>query len=560
MRPRFGSAKFLAVIAANAMIACCCAGAALAASCDDQRGAVIFEDNFTDDSGGWGQIDQPNQKFGGGAWSLHLDPKFGNWGIVNTTFNAQDADYCMEVVVPKSIAPGNAVDLELLFWATDFDNFYAAGIESDGHAGLWRKAAGQWQTVADLADPGVKFAPGSIAAIRVQAITNLIVFSVNGVEVKRVRAQMPRGQLKFGVYFETQRENPPPGISVTIKRFRVTAGPAADLGAPDKQKAIALRNSGDDYAKKGDLDRAIADYDEAIRLDPTYPATFRARGETYGSKGEFDRAIADFTEAIRLDPNYALAYAQRALTYFLRADYDRSIADSNKAIELNPKNAAWLSGRGDAYLATGENARAVSDYSEAIRLNPADKETYNSRANAYRNAGDSGHAIADYTDAVRLDPKFVGPYYNRGVVALYGGLEAKALDDFKHVIRLDPQFAYAALWLDIAARRNEQPSQLSEAIKRVDQTEWPAPILFLYVDEMTPEAVLAAADDQDSKTRESAVCEADFYIGELLLLRNDKDKARAPLQAAAESCPKSKPEWWAANNEVKTLSATKVRM
>jgi tetratricopeptide (TPR) repeat protein len=54
---------------------------------------------------------------------------------------------------------------------------------------------------------------------------------------------------------------------------------------------------GNAYANKNDFDRAIADYDEAIRLNPT-SSTFSARGNAYANKNDFDRAIADYDEAI----------------------------------------------------------------------------------------------------------------------------------------------------------------------------------------------------------------------------------------------------------------------
>jgi len=224
MAARIRLTRLLLALVSSGLISSFWAGAALAGSCDDQRGTVIFEDNFSDDSGGWGWITDPNMKFGGGTWSLHLDPKYTNAANLNTTFNAQDADYCMEFVVPKSVAPGNAVALGVAFWATDYDNFYVAAINSNGRAALFRKAAAKWQNTFDLADPGVKFAPGSIAAVRVLAIGNIIAVSVNGIEVKRIRAQMPTGALRFGIYFETQDSNPPPGASVSIKRYRVTSG------------------------------------------------------------------------------------------------------------------------------------------------------------------------------------------------------------------------------------------------------------------------------------------------------------------------------------------------
>src|SRR5262249_16559641 len=62
------------------------------------------------------------------------------------------------------------------------------------------------------------------------------------------------------------------------------------------------------YANKGDRDRAIADYNEAIRLDPENAMAFNNRGASYANKGDRDRAIADYNEAIRLNPNFSLAF------------------------------------------------------------------------------------------------------------------------------------------------------------------------------------------------------------------------------------------------------------
>ena len=69
------------------------------------------------------------------------------------------------------------------------------------------------------------------------------------------------------------------------------------------------------YRVKGENDRAIADYTEAIRLDPKNANAYSNRGYAYSDKGDTDRAIADFTEAIRLDPKFAIAYNNRGLAY-----------------------------------------------------------------------------------------------------------------------------------------------------------------------------------------------------------------------------------------------------
>ena len=69
----------------------------------------------------------------------------------------------------------------------------------------------------------------------------------------------------------------------------------------------------------------------------------------YEKKGDRDKAIADFTEAIRLDPKSAQAYANRALAYVEKSEYDKAITDLTEVIRLNPKGALAFWGRGMAY-------------------------------------------------------------------------------------------------------------------------------------------------------------------------------------------------------------------
>ena len=68
--------------------------------------------------------------------------------------------------------------------------------------------------------------------------------------------------------------------------------------------AIAFANRGLAYKSKGQWDRAIADYDEAIRLNPDLAETFTNRGTAYYYKGQLGRALKDYDEAIRLKPNF----------------------------------------------------------------------------------------------------------------------------------------------------------------------------------------------------------------------------------------------------------------
>ena len=61
-------------------------------------------------------------------------------------------------------------------------------------------------------------------------------------------------------------------------------------------------------------------------------------------KGDHDRAIADYSEAIRLKLEGTWLAADSA-----QGDYDRAIADYNEALRLKPNSAEALDGRGAAY-------------------------------------------------------------------------------------------------------------------------------------------------------------------------------------------------------------------
>ena len=69
--------------------------------------------------------------------------------------------------------------------------------------------------------------------------------------------------------------------------------------------AFANRCSG--YGSSGDNDRAIADCNEAIRLDPNYVLAYNKRGYAYAAKGDYERATVDFNEVNGSMPSRALA-------------------------------------------------------------------------------------------------------------------------------------------------------------------------------------------------------------------------------------------------------------
>jgi len=202
-------------------------------------------------------------------------------------------------------------------------------------------------------------------------------------------------------------------------------------------------NAGVKLVSQGKLEEAIAEYNEAIRLEPYLAPAYINRGIVYARLGQHQRAIQDFDEAIRLDPQYAEAYYSRGLAYARLGQYQDAIQDYDEAIALNPQYTLAYNNRGTAYISLGQFQRAIQDFDEAIALNPKYTLAYNNRGIAYARLGQYQDAIQDYDEAIRLDPQYTLAYINRGVTYTRLGQHQRAIQDYDEAIRLDPQKAQA---------------------------------------------------------------------------------------------------------------------
>jgi tetratricopeptide (TPR) repeat protein len=133
------------------------------------------------------------------------------------------------------------------------------------------------------------------------------------------------------------------GVAVELLAVQSqTAVPATPTIAPSGSAASAefYLKRGEDFAGVHEYDRAIADYDTAIRLKPDDAEAYNDRGFAYylqGGKEAGDRAIADYTRAIALRPNYPKAYNSRGVVYMTGGyGWARAVADFDRAIALKP--------------------------------------------------------------------------------------------------------------------------------------------------------------------------------------------------------------------------------
>jgi tetratricopeptide (TPR) repeat protein len=179
-------------------------------------------------------------------------------------------------------------------------------------------------------------------------------------------------------------------------------------------------------------------YTRVIQRDPTVAWPYAFRGLSWYAKRELDNALRDYNEAIRLEPSNSSFFTVRGRVNFEMHHYDAAIADYTEAIRLDPSNVVAYNDRGGAWQSKGEYKRAEADLNEAIRLSPNDAVAYANRATNWAAQGDYVRALADSNQAVKVDPSSCFALVNRGNILTTMGNYPDALPDFDQAIRIDP--------------------------------------------------------------------------------------------------------------------------
>jgi len=156
----------------------------------------------------------------------------------------------------------------------------------------------------------------------------------------------------------------------------------------------------------GEYDRAIADFDAAVRIRPDIAGLYLERGLAYEAKGEHLPAIRDFSAAIERRYDLVQAHFGRAIAYQANGQRDLSISDMNNAMKLDRNLVAGL------HMQRANELKAVRQYDEAIaafdrtmEINAGWPLAWCGRAAAFDGKDDSERAAADYRKCVELPGK-----------------------------------------------------------------------------------------------------------------------------------------------------------
>jgi hypothetical protein len=132
------------------------------------------------------------------------------------------------------------------------------------------------------------------------------------------------------------------------------------------EDVLICESDGSVWADKGEYAKAIADYNEAIKLDPKYAFAYNNRGNSWYKTGDYDKAIADFKDAVRLNPNYANAKESLQLALNKRQREEARKGSAGKQKQPSSQQAAIVG------ASSGKRVALVIGNSKYKSVNPLD--------------------------------------------------------------------------------------------------------------------------------------------------------------------------------------------
>jgi len=195
------------------------------------------------------------------------------------------------------------------------------------------------------------------------------------------------------------------------------------------------------YHVDGQYDRALEALNHGVPADE---ALHEARGLVYRDMTDYDRALADFNAVIQLEPGQGQHRYNRGVVYHRMGQEQDAIEDLTKAIELGSTGAAVYSERGLAWRALGNMAQATNDLTAAIEADATQTSYLSHRAQCLFEQGLYDRAEADLSRALQLDGSDPELLYKRGITRYAQRRYAESIADLKAALQDTPPKGHEA--------------------------------------------------------------------------------------------------------------------
>jgi tetratricopeptide (TPR) repeat protein len=325
------------------------------------------------------------------------------------------------------------------------------------------------------------------------------------------------------------------------------------------QRALARLASGTGHLKKGELDTAIKEFEEAVKIDGNCYQALNNIGLCYMRQGDLARAADRFRAALKVNPHYVGSLNNLGIVCYLQGHYDEAAIFYEQALSLsNNADAEIQTNYANCLRDKGDVSGAVDHYRQSIKLKPDYAPAYNNLGLTLHYLQKEQEAAVEVTKALKLKPDYAEAYYNLGIIrkALKQLPEAKIAFEQSLKYETNPTYAEATRKLirDLSVPKSAL-EHLSRGYDRLEASDWRmAEEEFRQAIKLSPDNALAwnnlgltlarqgkngealAAYKKAIALKHGAFAAAHYNLGQLLKDTGDKSGAeKAFRQAIAES-------------------------
>lgn len=240
----------------------------------------------------------------------------------------------------------------------------------------------------------------------------------------------------------------PSTVETHLKRFRNLLNARSLVEAEEELKKAAelvpdspviAFNNGQMAVAKGEVEKAITFFKDAIEKKPLFVKAYSALGEIYEQLGEIKTAIHYYEQAHSISPGSTDRLIALSKLYSNEGSTDKAetlLKDAIANVREDLSTSSHLIG--EMLLAKNDNEKALEMLLKAYQKNPHDIKIMFSLADAYRKTGKTQEALDVYSSMIRITPNNAAIYYNMGKAYIEMGVKNKAIESMKKAWELNP--------------------------------------------------------------------------------------------------------------------------
>ena len=252
--------------------------------------------------------------------------------------------------------------------------------------------------------------------------------------------------------------------------IRIALSVAQDSAQLRQLGSIAFQHLGLFHNKKGRPGLAVAAFDRALSLRPSYVLALCGRAQALQAQEKFQEAIATYRAAVQLRPDLAAAHYQLGILLLEQGDRSSAVAALEKAVELVPGSSQTWYVLSQIHRLAGDLDAAHQAIRSALAGDAVQQRywtEYCDVGTSYQARGATDQALTIYREVTRALPDYAGAHFNLGLLHLSQGRFAEAVTALQRVVQLFPDDTEARLALEQATRQMVEKSVTAQRDNRL---------------------------------------------------------------------------------------------